>query len=27
MVHFKAATKDGKMMASWVKTGASTHKM
>ncbi len=27
MVHFKAATKDGKMMASWVKSGASTHKM
>ena len=27
MVHFKAATKDGKMTASWVKTGAATHKM
>ncbi|HEY7112583.1 MAG TPA: hypothetical protein VIA45_06580 [Thermoanaerobaculia bacterium] len=27
MVHFKAATKDGKMMASWVKTGESGHKM
>jgi hypothetical protein len=26
MVHFKAETKDGKMMASWVKTEAA-HKM
>jgi len=27
MVHFKAETKDGKMTASWVKTGDSGHKM
>jgi hypothetical protein len=27
MVWFKAAEKDGKMWASWVKTGESKHKM
>ncbi len=27
MIHYKAQTKDGKMWATWVKSGDSSHKM